>query len=122
MNCPCAKDCRLLGPSRDSYRNPARWSNFAPFLLGLQKRADFTIYATVTVTTNTLSDFYIAPQHQDLIERIFSLSKLGMTMKAIAETLNEEGCTSHTGKPFNSELVGRWYRSTVRRLRVGLIR
>lgn len=61
---------------------------------------------TVTVTTNTLSDFYIDPEHGALIERIFSLSKLGLTMKSIAETLNGEGYKSHTGKPFYSELVG----------------
>lgn len=61
---------------------------------------------TITVTTNTLSDFYIDPEHQVLIERIFSLSKLGLTMKSIADTLNSEGYKSHTGKPFYSELVG----------------
>jgi len=61
---------------------------------------------TVTVTTNTLSDFYIDPEHGALIERISSLSKLGMTMKSIADSLNEEGYKSHKGKPFYSELVG----------------
>jgi Recombinase len=61
---------------------------------------------TVTVTTNTLSYFYIDQEHQALIDRIFSLSKLGLTMKSIAETLNGEGYKSHTGKPFYSELVG----------------
>ncbi len=61
---------------------------------------------TVTVTTNTLSDFYIDPKHGALIERVFSLSKLGLTMKSIADTLNGEGYKSHTGKPFYSELVG----------------
>lgn len=60
----------------------------------------------MTVTTNTLSDFYIDPKHGALIERISTLSEQGLTMKSIAETLNEEGCTSHTGKPFYSELVG----------------
>ena len=61
---------------------------------------------TVTVTTNTLSDFYIDPEHRNLIERIFSLSKLGSSMNSIAKTLNGEGYRSHTGKPFYSELVG----------------
>jgi hypothetical protein len=72
----------------------------------LQKRADFRVSATITVTTNTLSDFYIDPEHQVLIERIFCLSKLGLTMKSIADTLNSEGYKSHTGKSFYSELVG----------------
>ena len=75
-------------------------------MLGLQNRADFRVSVTVTVTTNTLSYFYIDPEHQALIDRIFSLSKLGLTMKSIAETLNSEGYKSHTGKPFYSELVG----------------
>jgi hypothetical protein len=61
---------------------------------------------TVKVTTNTLSDFYIDPEHRALIERIFSLSKHGITMKSIADTLNGEGYRSHTGKSFYSELVG----------------
>jgi nucleoside diphosphate kinase len=60
----------------------------------------------VTLTTNTLSDFYIDPEHQTLIDRISTLSKQGLTMKSIAETLNREGYKSHTGKPFYSELVG----------------
>lgn len=61
---------------------------------------------TVTVTTNTLSDFYIAPEHEALIERISTLSEQGLTMKSIAEVLNGESYKSHTGKPFYSELVG----------------
>jgi hypothetical protein len=61
---------------------------------------------TVTVTTNTLSDFYIDPEHGALIERVFSLSKLGLTMKSIADTLNGEGFLSHSGKVFYPELVG----------------
>ena len=61
---------------------------------------------TVTVTTNTLSDFYIDPEHGALIERISTLSEQGLTMKSIADTLNGEGYKSHTGKPFYSELVG----------------
>ena len=60
----------------------------------------------MTLTTNTLSDFYIDPEHQTLIDRISTLSKQGLTMKSIAETLNGEGYKSHTGKPFYSELVG----------------
>ena len=61
---------------------------------------------TVTVTTNTLSDFYIDPEHGALIERISSLSEQGLTMKAIAETLNEQGFLSHSGRAFYPELVG----------------
>lgn len=61
---------------------------------------------TATVTTNPLSDFYIDPEHGALIERIPILSEQGLTMKSIAENLNGEGDTSHTVKPFYSELVG----------------
>ena len=61
---------------------------------------------TVTVTTNTLSDFYIAPEHEALIERISTLSEQGLTMKSIAEVLNEQGFLSHSGKAFYPELVG----------------
>ena len=61
---------------------------------------------SVTVMTNTLSDFYIDSDHQVLIDRISALSKQGLTMKSIAETLNWEGYKSHTGKPFYSALVG----------------
>lgn len=92
--------------SQETWQSQSRWSNLAPFLLGLQKRADFRVSVTVTVTTNTLSYFYIDPEHQALIDRIFSLSKLGLTMKSIAKTLNSEGYKSHKGKPFYSELVG----------------
>jgi hypothetical protein len=53
-----------------------------------------------------LADFYIAPEHGALIERISTLSEQGLTMKSIAEALNREGYKSHTGKPFYSELVG----------------
>lgn len=60
----------------------------------------------MTVTTNTLSDFYIDPEHGALIDRISSLSEQGLTMKAIAETLNEQGFLSHSGRAFYPELVG----------------
>ena len=83
-----------------------RWSNLAPFFLSLQKRADFRVLVTITVTTNTLSDFYIDPEHEALIDRISSLSEQGLTMKAIAEALNEQGFLSHSGKAFYPKLVG----------------
>jgi hypothetical protein len=92
--------------SRAIWRSQLRWSNLAPFFLSLQKRADFRVLVTVTVTTNTLSDFYIAPEHEALIERISTLSEQGLTMKAIAETLNEQDFLSHSGKAFYPELVG----------------
>ena len=83
-----------------------RWSNFAPFFLSLQKRADFRVSVTITVTTNTLSDWYVEPEHATLISTISSLASQGLTMKAIAETLNTKGLKSHSGRAFYSELVG----------------
>jgi hypothetical protein len=55
-----------------------------------------------------LCDFDIDPEHPTLIDRNSNLSDQGSTMKAIAETLNGEGCKPHSGKPFYSELVGVW--------------
>ena len=83
-----------------------RWSNLAPFLINLQKRADFRVAVTLTITTNTLSDWYIEPEHATLISTISSLASQGLTMKAIAETLNAQGFKSHSGRAFYSELVG----------------
>jgi Recombinase len=61
---------------------------------------------TLTITTNTLSDWYVEPQHATLISTISSLASEGLTMKAIAETLNAQGFKSHSGRAFYSELVG----------------
>ncbi len=61
---------------------------------------------TVTVTTNTISDWFVEPEHAALIAMISSLAGQGLTMKAIAETLNERGVLSHSGKAFYPELVG----------------
>lgn len=61
---------------------------------------------TVTVTTNTISDWFVEPEHAALITMISSLASQGLTMKAIAETLNAKGFQSHSGRDFYSELVG----------------
>jgi hypothetical protein len=61
---------------------------------------------TVTVTTNTISDWFVEPEHAALITTISSLAGKGLTMKAIAEALNEQGFLSHSGKVFYPELVG----------------
>jgi hypothetical protein len=61
---------------------------------------------TLTITTNTLSDWYVEPGHATLISTISSLASQGLTMKAIAETLNAQGFKSHSGQAFYSELVG----------------
>ena len=84
----------------------SRWSNLAPFLKSLQKRADFRVLATITITTNTVSDWFVEPSHAALISTISSFASQGMTMKAIAEALNEQGYVSHSGKAFYPELVG----------------
>lgn len=60
----------------------------------------------VTVTTNTISDWFVYPEHAALIATISNLSVRGLTMKAIAEALNEQGFRSHSGKIFYPELVG----------------
>ena len=83
-----------------------RWSNLAPFLISLQKRADFRVAVTLTITTNTLSDWYVEPEHASLISTISSLASQGLTMKAIADSLNAQGFKSHSGRAFYSELVG----------------
>ena len=83
-----------------------RWSNLAPFLISLQKRADFRVAVTLTITTNTLSDWYVEPEHATLISTISSLASQGLTMKAIADSLNAQGFKSHSGRAFYSELVG----------------
>jgi hypothetical protein len=74
--------------------------------LSLQKRADFRISVTVTVTTNTISDWFVEPEHAALITMISSLASQGLPMKEIAETLNKRGILSHSGKAFYPELVG----------------
>ena len=83
-----------------------RWSNLAPFLISLQKRADFRVAVTLTITTNTLSDWYVEPEHATLISTISSLASQGLTMKAISDSLNAQGFKSHSGRAFYSELVG----------------
>ena len=60
----------------------------------------------VVVTTNTISEWFVEPEHAALIQMISSLASQGLTMKAIAENLNEQGLRSHTGKAFYPELVG----------------
>jgi hypothetical protein len=72
----------------------------------LQKRADFRVLVTVTVTTNTISDWFVDPEHAALIATISNLSDRGWTMKAMAEVLNKQGFRSHSGKVFYPELVG----------------
>ena len=84
----------------------SRWSNVAPFLISLQKRADFRVAVTLTITTNTLSDWYVEPEHATLISTISSLASQGLTMKVISEALNEQGFLSHSGKAFYPDLVG----------------
>ena len=83
-----------------------RWSNLAPFLISLQKRADFRVAVTLTITTNTLSDWYVEPEHATLISTISSLASQGLTMKAISDSLNAQGFKSHSGRAFYSALVG----------------
>ncbi len=61
---------------------------------------------TITVTTNTISDWFVEPEHAALITTISRLAGQGLTMKAIAEALNEQGYLSHSGKAFYPELVG----------------
>lgn len=61
---------------------------------------------TVTVTTNTVSDWFVESEHAALITTISSLAGQGLTMKAIAEALNEQGFLSHSGKAFYPNLVG----------------
>ncbi len=61
---------------------------------------------TVKVTTNTISDWFVEPDHATLITTISTLAEQGLPMKAIAETLNEQGFVSHSGKAFYPELVG----------------
>jgi hypothetical protein len=61
---------------------------------------------TVKVTTNAISDWFVEPDHSTLIKAISTLAEQGLAMKAIAETLNEQGFVSHTGKAFYPELVG----------------
>ena len=61
---------------------------------------------TVTVTTNTISDWFVAPEHAALIATISTLAEQGLTKKAIAEALNNQGFLSHSGKAFYPELVG----------------
>ena len=61
---------------------------------------------TLTITTNTLSDWYVEPEHSTLISTISSLASQGLTMKAIADSLNAQGFKSHSGRAFYSELVG----------------
>ena len=61
---------------------------------------------TLTITTNTLSDWYVEPEHATLISTISSLASQGLTMKAIADSLNAQGFKSHSGRVFYSELVG----------------
>ena len=61
---------------------------------------------TVTVTTNTISDWFVEPNHAVLIDTISSLASRGLSMKSIADTLNEQGYASHSGKAFYPELVG----------------
>lgn len=61
---------------------------------------------TLTITTNTLSDWYVEPEHATLISTISSLASQGLTMKAIADSLNAQGFKSHLGRAFYSELVG----------------
>jgi hypothetical protein len=61
---------------------------------------------TLTITTNTLSDWYVEPEHATLISTISDLASQGLTMKAIADSLNAQGFKSHSGRAFYSELVG----------------
>jgi len=88
------------------WRSRSRWSNLAPFLISLQKRADFRVAVTLTITTNTLSDWYVEPEHATLISTISDLASQGLTMKAIADSLNAQGFKSYSGRAFYSELVG----------------
>ena len=88
------------------WRSLSRWSNLAPFLISLQKRADFRVAVTLTITTNTLSDWFVEPEHATLISTISDLASQGLTMKAIADSLNAQGFKSHSGRAFYSELVG----------------
>jgi hypothetical protein len=95
-----------INQEKRSKVTPLRWSNLAPFLISLQKRADFRVAVTLTITTNTLSDWYVEPEHATLISTISSLASQGLTMKAIADSLNAQGFKSHSGRAFYSELVG----------------
>jgi hypothetical protein len=72
----------------------------------LQKDADFKVFVTLKLTTNMLSDFHIDKEHKALKERISDLYKQGLTMQAIADTLNKQGLKSQTGLKFYGELIG----------------
>ena len=61
---------------------------------------------TLTIKTNTLSDWYVEPEHAALISTISDLASQGLTMKVIADSLNAQGFKSHSGRAFYSELVG----------------
>ena len=61
---------------------------------------------TLIITTNTLSDWYVESEHATLISTISSLASQGLTMRAIADSLNAQGFKSHSGRAFYSELVG----------------
>lgn len=75
-------------------------------LQALQGTAETCIEVRLTVTTNTISEWWVDPKHAALNSRIAGLAEQGLTMQAIAETLNSEGLRSGTGKPFYAELVG----------------
>lgn len=61
---------------------------------------------TVTVTTNTLGDWFVEPEHAALIDTISTLAEQGCSQKEVAEKLNQQGFVSHTGKAFYAKLVG----------------
>lgn len=60
----------------------------------------------LTVTTNTISEWRVQPEHSALNAKIVAFAEQGLPMQAVADTLNAEGVLSVTGKPFYAELVG----------------
>ena len=75
-------------------------------MLALQGTAEACIEVRLTVTTNTISEWWVDPVHASLNSRIAGLAEQGLTMQNIAENLNGEGLRSATGKLFYAELVG----------------
>lgn len=72
----------------------------------LQGTTEDCIEIRLTVTTNTISEWWVDPVHAALNSRIVAMAEQGLTMQAIAEALSGEGLRSVTGKPLYAELVG----------------
>lgn len=71
----------------------------------LRKRADFFLRFPVIIETQRLCVLTLSDQHQQLLDRIYSMHVDGMSNSEISRVLNDSGVFSARGKPFYAELV-----------------